>query len=483
MYPLYLHFQVVEDPSTYTGANLVNLDGQQSGEAVIQGCKILPAVSVAGAAASETITEIFELVLEGTEALITEKVQQLEQILNLAGREPIPRDWVYLRYFHTTGGESPTVFDWKSQVLSGRVELAGKGLVDRDTESQLVKLHLTRFNYWAAPKIQPAIFNAGDIDQEHLFFVPDIGSHTDADYLNQFGICGHDIPADLPSPVELCIESTAPGAHYPNFVISQRQVRGSDQLDTGFIQAEDLTSGQFVTKTTPADATCSAGHYANLEWTGDDETLLCYWSPTAADMAILRGQVHRPILRLQAANTYDDLWLNVRVHSTSTPIRDTPIQFGSFLQESLWYRVPLDTVYIELPPINIPPSLAGFESYRPVYVSINARRMAGGSSSLAVDFVQFTPAETIRRLNRLATTFPVGAGLYLFDSGILQATYYQDAGGAKELSHVSQGSYLQVIPGYDSLIRILHRPAVGEAWPLTSVFNIYPWYEPRRRNL
>ena len=460
MYPLYLYFQ---------SANQVSLDGQDPAETVIKSWRL-----VSGSTSGETVDELFELVLEGAAADIAAKVTSIEQLLKLIAVPGLPaRDWLYLRYFDP-GSENTPVYDWKSRILSGWLEPSSNGLADRDGESQLVRLHLIRLNYWAAPAALATAFEAGDEEPYGRDPVDDISSHQDSGHTNSFGICGHNLTGDLPAPVELRIENVHSGDTYGNFTISQRIVKGKGRADCGFVEAEDLSAGAGVTQDTSSDFNCSAGLYSTFGWSGSGEVTLCSWSPSSSDLALMNGKMHRPILRLQAACTYADLWACVRVFAYGS---------SQAVQESLWMLIPANTLYVELPAVNIQPALSGFDSYRSVTVAICVKRSSGGDSSLAIDFIQFTPAERIRRIISLGLSPAVGRGKYLVDSGIEQATWYQDAAGARETTHVGLGEYLQVIPGYDSMIRVLHRAAGDSGWPVTPVFDFHVYYEPRRRNL
>ena len=467
MNPLYLNFQ---------GVNQISLSGEF--DTVIKGCHYLPGSGVI--LPGDLISETIELVLEGSESELSAKVLALESFLETAANAVIRLDWVYLRYYvpPLVGGDPP-IFDWRSRVMSGRIEFGGKGLADRDGESQLVKLHVIRQNYWAAPKAKAHTFTHYEAEPNWRHPVDGLSSHTDSVHDNGFGICGHGasgallgMAGDVASPIEIWIENTWSADTLENFTISQRFIRGTGRLDTGFVEAENMTTGAGVTGTTTSDGNCSNGNYKAYSWGGGIEMKVCSWIPTTADLAIMRGQSHRPIVRLQTVNSYPDLfaWTKIVDHVT-----------GAVIQTSMWMLVPTGTKYVEMPAVNIPPALAGFDAFRQVDVALFFRRAGGGD--IKIDFVQFTPAERIRHLTSLVTGAPVGSGKYLIDSGIEEETYYQDASGNKEATHVGQGEYLQVVPGYDSMVRVLHRSSGDAVWTIVVELNFYLWYEPRRRNL
>ena len=474
MNPVYINFQ---------GVNQVNLSGES--DAVIQGCRYSPGVGVVKETAGDSsITETIELVLDGTEDAISLKVQQIESLLEVAANAVIRLEWVYLRFYAPAvigvgqpgdiGYIAPAaVYDWRSRVLGGRIEMGGKGLIDRARENQVVKLQVVRQNYWAAPKTQAHTFTKVDVEPFWTMPAGGISSHTDSGHENGFGVCGHNMyGGDLASPLELMIENPNTSESLDNFTISQRFVKGTGRLDTGFVEADSMYTGAGVTAATNASAAGSGGLYVTYTWGGSAETLICYWAPSSADLAIMRGQTHRPIVRLWEAVTYGDLWGCVKVLDQAN---------GVVLQESLWMLIPAGTKYVELPTINIPPALAGFDALRPVTVALYLKRAGGGV--VKVDFVQFTPGDRIRRLTTLGVWMLGRPGEFLVDSGIQEATYFQDGSGNKYATHIGQGEYLQVVPGYHSMIRVLHRAGGNAVWNIGVVLNIYGWYEPRRRNL
>ena len=146
------------------------------------------------------------------------------------------------------------------------------------------------------------------------------------------------------------------------------------------MEGENLTAGAAGTKNSYADGVCSNGNYATFAWTG---------APATADLLIMAGAVHRPILRLRDVNAAADIWACVKmsIHGSAT-----------VLAESLWCLVPTGTKYVELGAINIPPLLDGDNTnYRAVDVCLFVNKISG-NGSLAIDFIQFPPADRIRGL-------------------------------------------------------------------------------------
>ena len=153
------------------------------------------------------------------------------------------------------------------------------------------------------------------------------------------------------------------------------------------------------------------------------------------------------------------------------------------MSESLWMLAPAGTKYLELPPIAIPPGLIGYDLFQPVTVAIYARKTGGGAAAMPIDFVQFVPAETIRRLTYTQSGMTMGLNYALVDSGTEEETYYKNADGTKAITHIGTGNFPMVYPGYDSIIHINHRGVGDATYTIDGRYSVLPFYEPRRRNL
>ncbi len=460
MNPLFIYFD---------GANRVNLSGES--DAVITGCRYAPGSgALIATPAGETITETMDLVLKGTWATISAKVYALERYLECARLEVIRRDWVYLRYY-----DQATGYDWRSRILGGRVELGSKGLVDRDGESQHLKLTITRLNYWFKPKCLAPCFD--DTIQE-----PNVNNDAQVLYAhmdsiahkNYFGLCGHASEGDIPSPVEIVF--SAPFAVNPicSITLAEKVLRGTGRADFWPAEGESLAAGAGVTRSVMASAACSAGYYGRFAWSGTGEVQLCAWSPNDVMTGIMRGQMHKGIVRLANTTGYTDLWLCVRVLSTTN---------GAVLAESLWALAPAGYRYVELAPVAIPPGLAGWDTYKAVKVALYARRATAGSHQLDIDFIEWAPTERMRRLEDLTGGACAGGTGKLVDSGIDGETYWKDIDDLKTTTHVGSGEYPVVLPGYDSIVRVEHRADGDPNWNIDVRLSLAVWYEPRRRNL
>ncbi len=457
MKPLYLY---------YDGTNQIDLS--EGTDSVIKGCRYSPGTGkVSQAEQGEVIDEVLELYMEGSDTDLDSKIFEIEKYLGIARLEPVKRDWIYLRFW-----DDP--YDWKSRIIDGEIEYMGHGITDRDNESQWAKIHIRRLNYWAGASRPVPCFKAGDAEPTERIWIDELYGHSDSGHKNYFGLCGHVSDNDLPTPVDLYFNNLWDNTAYADITLSQRLLRGTDRTDAGWVEGEDLAEGADATKTDHADADCSDGNYSTFAWTDTDEIQLATWAITGAELAILRGQVQRGIMRLQAANAAADIWLRLKVMDEAG---------ATVLAESIWMLLPTSTKYIELPPIAIPYGLLDLDLYQPVTLGIYVRKPTGGAVDLAIDFIQFVPAANIRRLDYIGVAQTQGANQNLVDESSTGNTYFMNNDGTKKLTHIATGSQIMIYPGADTIIHFHHMVGGVGSWTLATRTAITPYYEPRRRNL
>ena len=465
MYPLSFYFNSVD---------VIGLDPDAT--AIITGCRYAPGKGALGVApAGETITETMDLVLQGTWANISLRIRALEELLELARTAPVKKDYVYLRYY--AEGVS---YDWRSRVVGGRLEMGGHGLVDRDTESQHVILTIVRLNYWFKPRCVAPMFAYGQAEPglSVLDSINIYGYHLDGSvdgHVNCFGLCGHLSEGDLPSPVELEIWNPYGADAIRNLTISQRTLIGTARADFPCLDDDDMTQGADATLTRTDDAGCSLGKFARIAWNGTAESQLFTVAYTAPAVDVLRGTVQRGVVRLANMIAYTDLWVCLKALYPGT---------STVLEESLWVLVPAGTKYFELPPLAMPAALAapGTGYYNRMTIGLYGRRATAGAHTLDIDYIQFMQAEGLRHLTDISNGGALGMGGKLVDSGIDESCYFKVL-DQSEITHVGNGRFLSVLPGYDSMVRVVHRAGGDGAWTIGIRVKVQAYYEPRRRNL
>ena len=115
-------------------------------------------------------------------------------------------------------------------------------------------------------------------------------------------------------------------------------------------------------------------------------------------------------------------------------------------------------------------------------IGLYARRATAGPHQLDIDFIQFLQAEGLRHLTDISSGGAMGMGGILVDSGIDGSCYFKIL-DCSEITHVGNGRFLSVLPGYDSMVRIVHRAGGDATWTITIKLKVNAFYEPRRRNL
>jgi hypothetical protein len=358
-------------------------------------------------------------------------------------------------------------------VIDCRISLGGLGLVDRDRGSQVVKLTLTRLDYWFAPKklAKGYTFELAEPNLMDAQF-DSLQSHEDAGTSCTAYIDGESMDGALAAPTELKIEfHSADGMD--QFTMSQRIMKRR-AADVGYIEGEGMSAGGGVTLTVTDDALSSAAHYGAFAWNGSAETLLCSSGISAAALEFYRGGLHKAIVRLTNTHAYTDLWVCAKVLASGT---------STVLAEGLWQLWPASQSYQEIGPVAIPPDLAGFDTYGTVDYAIYVKRPAGGACRVDIDFLYLAPAEFVRKLSPIGSAPGGGTDKYLFDSAIDEKTYFLNASSQVFLTHTGAGARFWLYPGYHMAIKIFMAGVGTGTFGLHVPMNVGVWYEPRKRIL
>ena len=417
----------------------------------------------------QVIEEVIDVYLEGSGIEAIEL--GLSEVLDLAGRWSSREDAVFLRYYDSVDSDP----DWRSQIVTARLDPTGAVMGDAVQNAKVVRLVVVRLDYWFTPA--EAVYTKAFIPTTALGEVVNasfaLTSCQDADDNCTFGIYGLGALSegwDLPSPLKVRMYCAAEAVN--QVTITERVIRALDYTDVGYYEGEDMTAGAGVTPTDTAAANDSAGNYCDYAWNGATETQLCYVDIAAASVAKFGGKAHKGIVRLSAGHGYADLWMSLKVLTTG----------GVVLAEGQEILTSATAKYIELPAVNIPPGLLGFSSYASVRLAVYVRRVAGGASSVDLDFLYLAPVDHLRKLVPLSTGTPAGATNVLIDDSAAQACYYT-ATGAVNISHVGEGGWLYAYPNCCTIFKVFQLGDGIATWDLHHSLVVEIYLEKRRQNL
>ncbi len=394
--------------------------------------------------------EQIDLLLEGTPASIQWTIQTIERLLARA-----------------RGGANaglhlmPTAADteWEARLLDGRVERLGSDISGRG--SQALRLFLARGDCWqgsltALPLSNP---NGANIADGLALF-----NHCDGDALHANYADSNAAPGSLPSParVELVHDLSGPEA-----VTDIWLGEGGAPLPQGLLEGEAAAST--LTSQVIGDSTCSGGGYRRVSWEGADELEILHWELSSSWLEQAGGRCFRPLLRFANLLTCSDLRLFVQVHTSGSVLFESPPQ-------TLAAGVRLQ----ELAPVLLPPWSPAGSAPAGLTLALIGRRVAGGSSTLDLDFLGLLPLRGWRRYWSLSG-LPFGARLV--DDPIEQRCVTVHPQNGELAGHIAQGPGLEVHPGQAQRFAILFATGSPAGMDVAAQMRLKITYRPRRRTV
>jgi len=396
--------------------------------------------------------EQIDWLLEGTPASIQLALQTVERLISRAragagaGLHLMP---------------SAADSEWESRLLDGRAELLGGGTLERGRGSQVVRLLLTRSDYWqgsltALPLSNP---NGTDVTDGLALF-----NHCDSDALHANYADASGAQGSLPAPaqVELIHDRTGPEPLGDLWLGA-----GLAPLPGGMLEGEDGATN--LTTQILSDATCSGGAYRQVSWNTAAELDVLHWELTQGWLGQAGGRCFRPLLRVANHFTHSDLRLFVQVRTAASVLFESPavtLQPGVRLQE--------------LPPVLLPPWVPVLDPPAALTLALIARRAGGGSTALDVDFVALMPLQGWRRYASLAG-LPYGARL--IDDPITGRCVVLHPQSGELAGHVVYGPGLEVQPGQAQRFWSLFSTGSPAGMDIAAQVRLKVTYRPRRRTV
>ncbi len=337
-----------------------------------------------------------------------------------------------------------------ARVVAGKVELLDGGLNDRKRSVQILRLYLTRADYWEENLRALDLSNQNGTE---IWNGLAIRNHCD-------GTSGHqnfvdagpaEVTGTLPCPVQvrLILPQEFPAALLDCYIAA-----GFDLKDTGgafehVLEGEAGTAGSGCTGSSqPADSSCSAGRLALAEWTSQSEVSLWKWLLSPSQLQYMRACLFRPLLRL-AALPAAGIYLRWSVVNPGG---------GELLRTAQTLLAP-DRYLAPLPALRLPPDEMGGGAYQPLELHILAECTAAGTKSLSIDFVHLLPASSFQHLRPLGGLAP---GHTLISDGRVNRVYaVQSSSGSQHVSHLLTGSPITLQPGRENRIYFLFETAAG----------------------
>jgi hypothetical protein len=358
---------------------------------------------------------------------------------------------------------------YKSFIISIYYEPLGPSVEEITKGSLLIKLHLTRPNYWVGPSTALALTNGNG---SRVTTPLSIINHDDSDstHDNFVTVNPADFSTDLPCPINLKITNTSASDTLRHLYLFMN-VYSSPLGPPGLLEGEAGTGG-----TTTASAQCSGGSYKALSWAVTTESLLLTWLINSVSSAAFNKNNIKFILRLANVFTYTNLWLKLKFACPTA---------SNFIGETDWILGKPSEILQEFPPVQLPPYSSKNTIFNsPFYLSLNARRATAGTHNLDVDFLHGYAIDGFNKLEALNTISP-NAYFYIncfSDLRLLQPELITVSSNMYFDSHILYGGKLLLYPGQYARLSFLHDISSGLS-PIDRTCSVQAWYSPLKRFL
>ena len=404
----------------------------------------------------DNVSEQAEIHLIGGIATVRATVARLERIFHLARQYLDLPDRAPLYKFKPDSGDAY----YRSPLLSGRV-VWGKETLDYQYAAGEVDVTIiwTRRFYLEADSESELPLRLSGEGGSGSTGGRTLTNHDDSGHKNWADIVAGQVAGDLPAAARIEIANSTAATEAKVYVSNEIVLSGT--AVTAVLEGEAGTGGA-----TQADANSSGGNFQRLTWTGTSEADLLSWTFAAADLAAAGGRYFRALLRFANTFAYTDLWLRLKLTAN-----------GVVIWQGNKVLMAANTSLQELHNVPLPSALAGLASLNAATVVLQATRIAGGSCTLDVDYLQFLALDGWRRYT------PISGGLAntdaLHDDGIANAVYTK-VGANKVPSYTAVGTPILLAPNdYTQRLRVLMARSDASA-PIADTFTLRVYYRPRR---
>jgi hypothetical protein len=424
------------------------------------------------AQAYDDVTESIDLYVSGTWSQITTAIRKLNRM------------WERVRRYQEAPNESPVYIEvqpdgdsayWRSELKSVTTDLEPQALDLYLGQGKVIfNVTIVRAYFWeASTETELSLYNPGQAKGTGGKQVDNArdsnGGGTDR--YNYLDIDNADLTGDLPSRIRLKMTNTYNNADRINRVYIGMTFKSDVANFTHVIEGESTTMGT-QGPGSPDYTLYSEGYFRTLSWTGTTEQTLGRWDIPSTTLLAARSNYF--MIYAKVWNIYTDVYLRPKITAVSglTTLWSGP----QILCPSGYDVVCLGAV--QLPPVR----MIGGTPY-PEQFDITVQR-AGGTGSMNVDFILFSPMDKWRQL--LQNAYGLGYQAYLVDDGIGERLYSDGWTTAGNLyNFVGYGPWLEVTPVPESTG--VHRIIFfwnGNTYAVPGrTMTVQAWYRPRRKQI
>ncbi|MDO9088008.1 MAG: hypothetical protein Q7U53_17510 [Anaerolineaceae bacterium] len=358
--------------------------------------------------------------------------------------------------------------EYESKVISGRLELLGKGTMDLKRGGMGVSLELIRENFWEGIGDWVPLSNIHGTNIINGLRIDNEYSENDTCF-NYATINGEDIDGEVPAPATVIIkhEDLTNTAPFGNILVSNEIISTMLPGDT-FIDGSQGSSLLNWGAVMNADA--SNGIYGLVQWDVTIPLKIVQFNIDNAIAGRIAGRLVRPVLRMKDFVTTNDYWIRCKVSQ------------GDAVEYSRWQKIEVNKKMVILPAMHIPPRDLKSTELVDVLFAFEAQRNVSGSHVLTIDDIDFLPLDGYRHYYNLGD-YGLAWNETLYDE-IMNDLIYSIPGGYEKriLSHQATGKGIWLMPGKDQCIRVKWDTSSGNCITKQQM-KLMLRYRPRRINI
>ena len=416
----------------------------------------------------KTVVDTVDIMINAaTGALVQTQARAIEAMLDAAHRYQKTRTGA--RVFVTAQLISDTD-TWRSELVGGRMELAEDALAVWGNYKARATLYLERVPYWEGTETPITLSNGnGSGDTGLQIYNCNDGAGSSPSKRNNYAqIAAGVIAGVLPAPLKVQLTQNSGGT----VVISGLYMATNADSDPAnlnhMLEAESRVWGGTVT----ADSSCSGS--SKVVFSAYSTSVQAYWNLDSAIIQKTSGRWLRLLLAVRSRTA-----TVAQMETIQADLRD------STGVNVLWRgpEVPFNAAgtagypLVDLGAFPLPPGSSAV-AYERVQLWVTLR-LASGSATTALDFIQLTPADAYRPVR----VVPIGilTGDVLVDDGIDGASY-ATANGFRGPFLRTFTDPLVVWPGKLQRIYVLTDCETLD-YAVANRCLIRAWYRPRRLSI
>lgn len=411
-----------------------------------------------GVVTLRNVTETAELLLiAASKPAVQVTINAIEAMLQSAMRRQRsksgPRVYIQLQ----VDGEAGT---WRSEILSGRLELDESALRLWPNIKAAAMLHITRRYFWESTTLTELQL-ASQASSSPATGGKTIHNRKDATQGNYVQILDTQVAGAIPAPIKLQLKNNTGAAQdYRNIYIANNAF--SDPANFAhIIEGENRRAGWGTAVT--GQSSCSNGGYVTATFTGASSFK---WDLSSTLLAKTAGQSFRLLGRFFVYSLSTPIYVRAKLQDETGLI---DLQLGDEIKLPVGIS-PYEL--IDLGELSLPPG--GYSTNWALQTLTLAMR-ASASVTVSLDYIQLTPLDSYRHL--IQRGMQIANNDAVVDDGPEGMTYSLEA-GAQHPIYSPRGEPVYVFPGVTQRLYVLHDE--GFTSPIGNSFSVQAWYRPRR---